>query len=157
MAGRTTITTATAGPAFVHVLSDALTSALAIMALLCGRYLGSSWMDPAMGVIGAVVILRWSILLVRQSGDILLDAVPDAALAERIVTIAREHGDEVHDHHLWQTEPGRIAANVSVCADGKHDYRDRLEALPGIAHLTLDRSAIWTANLCCGHAGHHHH
>lgn len=80
--------------AFVHVLSDALTSALAIVALLCGRCLGWTWMDPAMVVVGAVVILRWSLHLVRQSGDILLDAVPDAALAERIVTIAREHGDE---------------------------------------------------------------
>lgn len=62
--------------AFVHVLSDALTSALAIVALYCGRRYGLVWLDPLMGLVGAVVIARWSVALLRRTGASLLDAVP---------------------------------------------------------------------------------
>src|SRR3546814_10449650 len=59
--------------AYMHVLADALTSVLAIAALLAGRYLGLHWMDPAMGIVGAVVIARWSWSLMRDTAAVLLD------------------------------------------------------------------------------------
>ena len=143
--------------AFVHVLSDALTSVLAIVALLCARYFGWIWMDALMGLVGGAVILRWSLQLARQTADLLLDAVPDPSLAERIVAIAREHGDEVRDLHLWRIAPGRIAATLSVRPSGRDDYRHLLSALPGITHLTLERSAAPVAPPSRAHEHRHHH
>ena len=126
--------------AFVHVLSDALTSALAIVALFCGRQFGLIWLDPFIGLIGAVVILRWSWALARRSSGVLLDPAPTAATIWRIRTIVAEHGDEIHDLHVWPIAAGHFAATVSATPTGHGSYRADILALPGIVHLTLDRS-----------------
>lgn len=142
--------------AFVHVLSDALTSALAIVALFCGRQYGLTWLDPLMGLVGAAVILRWSWALVRRASNVLLDAAPGQATAERIRAIVAEHGDQVHDLHVWPIAAGRFAATVSASPTGHDNYRERILALPEIVHLTLDRTGSARERHDGSHPHHHH-
>lgn len=148
--------------AFLHVAADALTSALAILALYCGRQFGLTWLDPLMGVVGAALILRWSLTLARRSSEVLLDAAPASATLERIHAIVAEHGDELHDLHVWPVAAGRFAATVGAEPTGRDGYRSAILALPGIDHLTLDRSPRVAmkgdgAHACCTHGPAHAH
>lgn len=88
--------------AYVHVLADALTSVLAIAALLAGRYLGWVWLDPAMGIVGAIVIAKWAFNLMRDSSAVLLDATDEPVAAE-IRELLETSGDvRISDLHVWQ-------------------------------------------------------
>ena len=138
--------------AYLHVLADALTSVLAIVALVAGRSYGWTWMDPLMGIVGAVVIARWSWGLVRSSALVLLDAVPDAELVERIRNRIEVEGDRVCDLHLWRLGPGHLAAIVAVVSDRPKPpeaYKARLDGLVGLSHLTVE------VHPCCSHAPLH--
>ncbi len=86
--------------AYFHVLADALTSVLAIAGLVAGRFYGWIWMDALMGIVGAVVIARWSWGLLRESGAVLLDVVPDAELRESVRSRLETEGDRVADLHV---------------------------------------------------------
>lgn len=93
--------------AYVHVLADALTSVLAIAALVFGSLYGWLWLDPAIGVVGAIVIARWSWGLVRDAGGVLLDYIPQGEdLPEEIQEIIGREGAEIVDLHIWQLGPG---------------------------------------------------
>ncbi|WP_449255409.1 CDF family Co(II)/Ni(II) efflux transporter DmeF [Bosea sp. (in: a-proteobacteria)] len=130
--------------AYLHVLADAFTSVLAIGALVGGSLYGWIWLDPAMGLIGALVIAHWSISLIRRSGAVLLDAVPDAALVDAIKERMDAAGAEVADLHLWQVGPGHYGAIVSVVAveaAAPAAYKAHLAALPQLAHLTVEVNA----------------
>lgn len=124
--------------AYLHVLADALTSVLAIAALLAGRYLGWRWMDPAMGIVGAIVIARWSWSLMRDTAAVLLDET-DGRIADAVQReVAAMDGVRLVDLHVWRVGPGAHAAIVEVegalpCAA----IRDRLEHIAGIGHLTV--------------------
>jgi cation diffusion facilitator family transporter len=138
--------------AYLHVLADALTSVLAIVALVAGRSYGWTWMDPLMGIVGAVVIARWSWGLVRSSALVLLDAVPDAELVERIRNRIEVEGDRVCDLHLWRLGPGHLAAIVAVVSDRPKPpeaYKAGLDGLVGLSHLTVE------VHPCCSHAPLH--
>lgn len=127
--------------AYLHVLADALTSVAAIVALLAGRYLGWVWLDPVIGIAGALVIARWALGLMRDTGAVLLDAADDPALA-RAVRAAIEVGDErVSDLHLWRVGPGRHAAIVQLVAAAPLEpqvYKARLAHLPQIVHVSIE-------------------
>ena len=128
--------------AYLHVLADALTSVLAIVALLLGRSYGWLWADPLMGVVGALVIIRWSWSLIRETGGVLIDAVPDGAgLAEEIRT-ALERGEErITDLHVWQVGPGHHAAIVALSSPepkAPSDYKARLAHLDALSHVTVE-------------------
>lgn len=127
--------------AYLHVLADALTSVLAIAALLAGRYLGWVWMDPAMGIVGAIVIIRWSWSLMRDTSGILLDR-SDEQLAARVRRTIEKHGDvRIADLHVWRVGPQAHAAIVSVIASGgmtQDTIRERLDASCKLAHLTIE-------------------
>ncbi len=127
--------------AYLHVLADALTSVAAIVALVLGRWLGWVWLDPVIGIAGAVVIARWAVRLMRDTGAVLLDAAEDPALA-RAVRAAIEVGDErVSDLHLWRVGPGRHAAIVSLVAAAPLEpeiYKARLAHLPQIVHVSIE-------------------
>ncbi|SAK95991.1 cation transporter [Caballeronia catudaia] len=127
--------------AYVHVLADALTSILAIGALLAGRYLGWVWLDPVMGIIGSVVIARWSWTLMRDTASVLLDRT-DEHVADEIREILALHGDaELADLHVWQIGPEARAAIVSVRADTgvtAETIRERLEPVHEVMHLTIE-------------------
>jgi cation diffusion facilitator family transporter len=127
--------------AYVHVLADALTSVLAIAALLGGRYAGWVWLDPAMGIIGALVIARWSWTLMRDTAAVLLDAADPTLEAE-----VREHiegaGDlRITDLHVWRVGPEAHAAIVSVTGPGAASpatIRERLRPVHELAHVTVE-------------------
>lgn len=125
--------------AYFHVLADALTSVLAIVALLAGRYLGWVWLDPAMGIVGALVIARWSWTLVRDTSAVLLDTA-DPHLVAEIRDCVESPGDaQIADLHIWRLGPQAHAAIVSVAGSLTHDtVRERLRPVHEIAHLTVE-------------------
>jgi cation diffusion facilitator family transporter len=127
--------------AYMHVLADALTSVLAILGLLVARFYGWLWIDPLMGIVGAVIIVIWSWGLVRGAGAVLLDMVPDPQLAASIRHRLERDGEEVSDLHLWRVGPGHAALIASIVADHPGPtaaYKERLEGLDGLSHVTVE-------------------
>ena len=128
--------------AYVHVVADAAVSILALIGLSAGRVLGWVWMDPAMGIVGMLVIANWSWNLVRASGAVLLDMRPGdglaAAIARRLETGPH---DRVSDLHLWRVGPGHNAAIVSLVSDHPEPplaYKARLAGIDGLSHVTVE-------------------
>jgi cation diffusion facilitator family transporter len=127
--------------AYLHVLADALTSVLAIAGLLAARFFGWLWMDPAVGLLGALVIARWSWGLIAQSAGVLLDKVGDPALPAAIRAAIERDGDRITDLHVWRVGPGHSAAVLSVLAAGDRspaDYKSRLAHLSALCHVTVE-------------------
>jgi cation diffusion facilitator family transporter len=126
--------------AYVHVLADAVTSVLAIIALTAGRYLGWVWLDAAMGLVGSAVIMRWSYTLMRQTGRVLLDS-SEPSLHRRVITLLEQDDARVADLHIWRLGPGHSAVIASVvCASGREPghFKARLRALPMLSHVTIE-------------------
>ncbi len=129
--------------AYVHVLADAVTSVLAIAALVGGWLWGLGFLDPLVGVIGAGVIASWAYGLVRDSGLVLLDAEDDPALADRIRGyLERSLGTRVSDLHLWRLGPGHrglIVALVSPASTDAAAIKTGLrQHFPGLSHVTVE-------------------
>jgi cation diffusion facilitator family transporter len=127
--------------AYLHVLTDALTSVLAILGLLAGRFYGWFWMDPLMGIVGAIVIARWSWGLLRDAGGVLLDTVPDRTLADRVRQTLEQGGDRIADLHLWRVGPGHMAAIVVLVSDRPQSpahYKAQLSPLWQLSHVTVE-------------------
>ena len=128
--------------AFMHVVADALTSVLAIAALAVGLLFGIVWLDPLMGIVGAAVILHWSIGLMRDTGGILLDMEAGGDLAARIRSdIESKDGDRVADLHVWRVGLGHFAAIVAIVtrrATDAGDLKTALKARYPLAHLTVE-------------------
>ncbi|HEV2746553.1 MAG TPA: CDF family Co(II)/Ni(II) efflux transporter DmeF [Allosphingosinicella sp.] len=127
--------------AYLHLLADALTSILAIGGLAAGSLLGWVWMDPAIGLIGAAVIARWSWGLMRDSGAVLLDAAGDPALSKAIRSALETGGDLVPDLHVWRVGPGHMAAVLTVVSHDPESpaaYKARLGHLRSLCHITVE-------------------
>ena len=127
--------------AYVHVLADAATSVLAIAALVIAMYAGWVWIDPAVGIIGSLVIASWAFGLIRDSGAVLLDVCADKDLEAVIRERLETKGDRVTDLHLWQVGPGHRAAVISVISDNPlppATYKRRLGGLQGLCHVTVE-------------------
>jgi len=127
--------------AYVHVLADAATSVLAIAALVTAMYSRWVWADPAVGIVGAVVIASWAIGLIRDSGAVLLDVSVDKKLEAVIRDRLETRGDRVSDLHLWQVGPGHRAAVISLVSDNPlppATYKRRLRGLKGLSHVTVE-------------------
>lgn len=128
--------------AYIHVLADALTSVFAIVALLLGRSYGWLWADPVMGVVGALVIARWSWGLIRDSGSVLLDAaVEGEEVRQEIREAVEPTGSEVTDLHVWQVGPGHFAAIVSLVAREPQEpthYKALLAHIHELSHVTIE-------------------
>ena len=127
--------------AYLHVLADALTSVLAILSLLAGRFLGWSWLDPAVAVLGAAVIAVWSAGLVRRTALALLDADAPPGLARRVRDAIETGNDRVADLRLWRVGPGSYALVLVVASPAPRpcdDYRARLSGLPMLRHVTVE-------------------
>jgi cation diffusion facilitator family transporter len=127
--------------AYIHVLADALTSILAILALLAGKYYGLLWLDPAIGIIGAVVIARWSYSLMQDTARILLDTT-DAGVAAHIRNILDAlPGATLTDLHVWRIGPQARAAIISMTAPlqiTEQQVRKHLAGIDDLAHLTIE-------------------
>lgn len=128
--------------AYIHVLADALTSVLAIVALLAGRHLGWWFLDPVMGIVGGIVIMRWSIELCRRAGRQLLDLVPSRDLADRIREQLEAIDDvRVADLHVWELGPKRQGCIVSLVTSTPRDtehYRSIVLENAPVSHLTIE-------------------
>lgn len=128
--------------AYAHVLADALTSVLAIVALTAGLIWGLNWMDPAMGIVGALIITKWSWGLLKASGRVLLDATPTMAVESAVRKAIEGDGESrVADLHVWRIAPGQLAAVLTVVARAPHtaaQYKARLAAISGLAHTTIE-------------------
>jgi cation diffusion facilitator family transporter len=127
--------------AYVHVLADALTSVLTIAGLSAAWAFGWTFMDPVVGLVGTIVILSWSVSLIRAAGGVLLDTVPDPALAQRIRERIETGGDRLADLHLWRLGPGHAAMIASIVSDSPLSpsaYKQRLEGLAGLSHITIE-------------------
>lgn len=130
--------------AYLHVLADALTSILAIAGLLAGRQLGWVWLDPVIGMIGAVVIARWSLGLLRDAGAVLLDAVPHCDVASSVRGVLEQGGDRVTDLHLWRVGPGHTAAIIALVSDRPQPpahYKGQLAGVVRLSHVTIEVNA----------------
>lgn len=131
--------------AYLHVLADALTSVFAIAALLTGKMFGWTWMDPMMGIVGALVIARWSVGLLRETSAVLLDAEVDTRRRDAIRHAIESAGDDrVSDLHVWRVGPRHLAAIVSVVAAAPCSpaaYKERLRSFPDLAHVTIEVQA----------------
>ena len=120
--------------AIVHVMADAAVSVLVIVGLLLARTFGWLWMDPLAGFIGALVIASWSVALIRDTGAILLDRMPDPGMAEKVRHAVEGEGDRVTDLHLWRLGPGHLGAIVSVATSAQREaahYRRAAGAFSG--------------------------
>jgi cation diffusion facilitator family transporter len=128
--------------AYLHVLADALTSILAIAALLAAKYFGAIWMDPVMGLVGAVLVGRWSIGLLRTTAGLLLDQQGPAALREAVrAAIEAQPRHQVADLHLWSIGPQVYAVLLTVVAEqplAADAYKTLLPRDRGLEHITVE-------------------
>lgn len=129
--------------AYLHVLADAATSLLAIVALAGGLLWNAAWLDPLMGIVGAVLVSVWACGLIRQSSRVLLDAQMDAPVAAEIrAAIASSPlPAELLDLHLWQVGQGKYACLLSLLTteEGSADYfKRRLAEHEELVHITVE-------------------
>src|ERR1700704_3158054 len=140
--------------AYIHVLADAATSVLAIAALVIAMYSQWVWADPAVGIIGSLVIASWAFGLIRDSGAVLLDVSVDKNLEAVIRDRLETRGDRVIDLHLWQVGPGHRAAVIAVLSDDplpSATYKRRLGGLRGLSHVTIEVEVCPHAPLAAEH------
>jgi cation diffusion facilitator family transporter len=127
--------------AYLHVLADALTSVLAIIALLGGQFFGWGFLDPVMGIVGAAVISVWAWGLVRQTSRVLLDREMDSPVVAEIRE-ALDDGDAVIvDLHVWRVGPGKFACIVGLVASDPlttEEYKQRLAIHEELVHVTVE-------------------
>ncbi|MVA82693.1 CDF family Co(II)/Ni(II) efflux transporter DmeF [Agrobacterium vitis] len=128
--------------AYIHVLADALTSVMAIAALLLGSFFGWLWLDPLIGVVGALVIGSWAFGLMRDSGMVLLDHVSEGEdLSGNIRRVIEAEGADIADLHVWQLGPGHHGAIVSLVAHEPQSpawYREKLSQIAALSHVTVE-------------------
>jgi len=129
--------------AYLHVLADAFTTCLAIVALTSGKFLGWGWLDPVVGLVGSGVVFSWAYTLLRDTGGILLDRTPGSSdLPNEIRRAIESDGDSaVTDLHVWQIGAGKFAAIVSVVAHEpktSENYRELLREHSELVHVTIE-------------------
>lgn len=128
--------------AYFHVLADTLTSLLAIVALLIGKYAGLIWMDPLMGIVGAIVILRWSYGLIKDSSNVLLDKTVKKSTLEKISKALSKKNTVINDIHVWTIATSHQAAILKVTSAqplNSDEYEGILkEILPQLSHISIE-------------------
>lgn len=128
--------------AYLHVLADALTSVLAIIALLSGKYFGWYWLDPIMGIVGASIITRWSYGLLRQTGPILLDNSIEKEYKLKIIEkIENDSDNQISDLHIWKVSAHHYAAIITIVTQIPKDikyYKTLLNEFKRLSHITIE-------------------
>ncbi len=128
--------------AYLHVLADAFTSVLAIVALAGGAWYGLNWLDPAVALLGAAVIGQWAWRMLGSTATALVDATEDPAITQRIRDLIESDGDaKLADLHVWQVGAQAWSAALAVVADAPlpaADYRLRLAAVQQLKHVTVE-------------------
>lgn len=128
--------------AYLHVLADALTSVLAIVALFAGKFFGWVWLDAAMGLVGAAVITKWAYGLVRETGAILLDGAIDPQTTLAIINAIEQDADNrVTDLHIWHVSPNHLAGTIAIVTHypkAPDDYKQLLKHIPALSHVLVE-------------------
>jgi cation diffusion facilitator family transporter len=127
--------------AYVHILTDALTSVFAIIALVLGRWQGWDWLDPFVGLVGGLVVLKWSMSLIRQSGMDLLDAHEVSIDRKKLIQKIESDGSRVVDIHLWRLAPGQVGCELIIernLEQKSADYRKIVSEEFSIQHLIIE-------------------
>jgi cation diffusion facilitator family transporter len=128
--------------AYLHVLADALTSVLAIFALLAAKYFHTLWMDPLMGIVGAVLVSRWSLGLLRATANILLDRQGPETVQAKIRNSIEASGEaRISDLHLWFIGPNLYGVILQVLAEDPKPpayYKKLLPANLKLAHVSVE-------------------
>ena len=128
--------------AYLHVLADALTSILAIVALLAGKYVGANWLDPAMGFVGAALVTRWSFGLIKDSSRVLLDKEAGEKMADELrIAIEGNSSDRIVDLHLWSIGHGIFATEIAVVSDDPatpDHYKSLIPDHLNVVHATVE-------------------
>ena len=128
--------------AYFHVLADALTSVLAIIALISGKAFGWIWMDPIMGIVGGAVIMRWSYGLLRNTSKILLDRDVSMTTVSAIYsTIETDSDNRVSDLHIWRIGSNQLAAIISIVTHYPQPpeyYKKLLKKFNELVHVTIE-------------------
>ncbi len=128
--------------AYLHVLADALTSLLAIIALVAGMFLGWLWLDAVMGLVGGMLIMRWAWGLLRDTSAILLDSAVSSSTVEAVrAAIEADADNRVADLHLWRVGPRHLAAIISVVShypQPPEHYKALLHGVSDLAHVSVE-------------------
>jgi cation diffusion facilitator family transporter len=128
--------------AYLHVIADALTSFLAIFALICAKILGWIWMDPLMGIVGAALISKWAFGLIKETGAILLDSGANPELISRIKTTVEAHADtRICDIHIWPLGSNHYSAILSIVThhpEPPEFYKQLLADFEELTHITIE-------------------
>ncbi len=128
--------------AYLHVLADALTSILAIIALFFGKYFGWNWLDSLMGIVGAVLITRWSYGLLLDTSSILLDKNIEMDKTKEIIdTIESDSDNRIADIHVWKVGPADYAAMISLVTHYPKDseyYKSLLHEFNELSHINIE-------------------
>ena len=128
--------------AYIHVITDAITSLLAIFALIGGKFWGADWLDPVMGIVGSILVTVWAVGLLRETSRVLLDAEMDGPLATRVRNTILENASEaeLEDLHVWRVGRSHYACVISL-SGGEHDadtVKRWLSEVSGLAHITVE-------------------
>ena len=128
--------------AYLHVLTDALTSILAIIALLGAKYFKLNWMDPSMGVVGAFLVIKWSIGLLQGTSKVLLDHQIPPDIQKRIIGILESYKDtKVTDLHIWSIGPGIYSSEIGIVTkypESPNKYKALIPQDSGVVHTTIE-------------------
>ena len=129
--------------AYLHVLADTLTSLLAIVALLAAKYYGWIWMDPIMGIVGAILISKWSMGLLKQTSAVLLDRQAPDYLIESVITRIKSLPCKVEiiDLHVWSIGPNIYSAEITIVTDNENSvsmFKSEMHTLTEIVHSTIE-------------------
>jgi len=139
--------------AYLHVLADALTSVLAIIALLAGKYLGLAFLDPIMGLVGGVLIGSWAWGLLKSSGLILLDGNQDDKTKQAIIkAIECDQDTKVVDLHLWKLSSNSLGVLLTLVASSTRsaeEYRSRLDRIHHLDHITIETHGCTDESCLC--------
>lgn len=132
--------------AYIHVVTDAATSVLAIVALIGGKFFGASWLDPVMGIAGAALVASWAYGLLRDSGRVLLDAEMNAPVVAEIreVIAASPMKAEISDLHVWRVGKGKYACILSLVTNEDAEpayFKHQLSIHEELAHVTVEINA----------------
>lgn len=129
--------------AYIHVAADAATSVLAIIALMAGKYFGTTWLDPTMGIVGAVLVASWCVTLLRDTAKVLLDAEMDTPLVGKIRDVIKGANIpvDIQDLHVWRVGRGKYACVISISASSSttpNEVRKLLSIHKELVHVTVE-------------------
>ena len=128
--------------AYAHVLADAMTSVLAIIALVAGKFLGWNWFDPIMGIVGGIIITRWSYGLIKETSPLLLDAsIAEDYISSIKQAIEDDNDNEITDIHVWKIGANDYAAIIALVTHTPNSteyYKALLSDFDKLSHLTIE-------------------